>query len=299
MPFYWKVAIRMRSMHNKESEGRRVWRVLQKYNSITQTTPHGKPLPDRAIGRTFFTFDKLFGENSTTTQIYNDLASKIVSSAVSGLNGAIFAYGQTSSGKTFTMFGGGLKQPDVHGIIQMAGKDIFSQIEATPSRVFLLRVSFLEIYNEEIRDLLVSEPAKGSSAVLDVQEDLHLNEMFVTDLEALLSAVQTGEKNRAVGSTASNEKSSRAHTIFRITIESRKRKEKLDEDKDNNDFEDKNTSQRPNLQADDDYDGTVRVSTLHLVDLAGSESIRSIGAVGELHNEGGRINQRCALIRSA
>jgi centromeric protein E len=293
----------MRPMNNKESEGRRVWRVLQKFNSITQTTPDGKPLPDRANGRTFFTFDKTFGEDSTTTQIYSDVASKIVNSAVSGLNGTIFAYGQTSSGKTFTMLGGGLKQPDVHGIIQMAGKDIFTQIALNPSRVFLLRVSFIEIYNEEVRDLLVSGAAQGSGAVLAIREDprhgvfVNANETFVTDLETLLSVMYAGEKNRAVGSTAMNERSSRSHTIFRITLESRKRKETLDEDEDNSDFEDENKSQRPNLQDDDD-DGAVRVSTLNLVDLAGSESVRHTGATGERQKEGGRINQRCDKKRS-
>jgi centromeric protein E len=293
---FWIVAIRMRPMNNKESEGRRVWRVLQKYNSITQTTPHGKPLPDRASGKTFFTFDKIFGEDSTTTQIYNDVVKKIVNSAVSGLNGTIFAYGQTSSGKTFTMSGGGLRQPEVHGIIQMAGKDIFSKIAAHPCRVFLLRVSFIEIYNEEVRDLLVSGVAQGSGAKLAIREDprrgffVNANETFVTDLETLISVMSAGEKNRAVGSTAMNERSSRSHTIFRITLESRKRKTASDEDG-VSDYEDEGKSDRTSLQDDDD-DGTVLVSTLSLVDLAGSESVRHTGATGERQKEGGRINQR-------
>jgi centromeric protein E len=295
----------MRPINNEESEGRRAWSVVQNLNSITQTTSDGKHLPDRANGRTFFTFDKTFGEDSTTTQIYNDVASKIVSSAVSGLNGTIFAYGQTSSGKTFTMLGGGLKQPDVHGIIQMAGKDIFSQITADSCRVFLLRVSFIEIYNEEVRDLLASGGTKGSGAVLAVREDPHqgvlinANETFVTDLETLLSIMYTGEKNRAVGSTAMNERSSRSHTIFRITIESRKSKEILDKDGDNCEFEQEKTkSQQTKLQEDDDNDGAVQVSTLNLVDLAGSESIRYTGATGKRQKEGGRINQRCDNLRS-
>ena len=261
----------MRPLNNKEADGRRVWRSVQEINSITQTTPEGEPLPDRTVGKTFFTFDKTFGEDSTTTQVYNDVVSGIISSAVSGLNGTIFAYGQTSSGKTFTMMGGGLKQPSVHGIIQMAAKDIFSQIEVNPTRVFLLRVSFIEIYNEEVRDLLVSS-AQGTSAVLAIREDpkhgvfVNSNESVVMDLDALCSILFMGEKNRSVGSTSMNGQSSRSHTIFRITIESRSN-DLLEED-------------------------AVRISTLNLVDLAGSESVRHTGATGERKKEGGKINQR-------
>ena len=285
----------MRPLNNKEADGRRVWRVLQKFNSITQTTPDGKPLPDRANGKTFFTFDKTFGEDSTTTQVYNDVVHGIVSSAVSGLNGTIFAYGQTSSGKTFTMLGGGLKQPGVHGIVQMAATDIFSQIQANPTRVFLLRVSFIEIYNEEVRDLLVSG-AQGTGAVLAIREDprhgvfVNANESVVTDLETLASILYAGEKNRSVGSTAMNERSSRSHTIFRITLESRKRKETTDDDDDESDSEDETTSFKRSSRDDDDE--AVRVSTLNLVDLAGSESVRHTGATGERQKEGGKINQR-------
>jgi hypothetical protein len=106
------------------------------------------------------------------------------------------------------MLGGGLRQPEVHGIIQMAGKDIFSQIAANPCRAFRLRVSFIEIYNEEVRDLLASGATQGPGAVLAIREDpLHgvfvkANETCVADLETLLSVMYAGERNRAVGSTA-------------------------------------------------------------------------------------------------
>ena len=283
-------------MNNKESEGRRVWRALQKYNSVTQTTTDGKPLPDRANGRTFFTFDKTFGEDATSLEVYNEVARGIVSSAVGGLNGTIFAYGQTSSGKTFTMLGGGNCEPDVHGIVQMAAKDIFTHIAADSTRVFLLRVSFIEIYNEEVRDLLVSG-AQGTGAVLAIREDprrgvfVNANESIVADLDSLMSTLYTGERNRSVASTAMNERSSRSHTIFRITVESRKRKEPADDYDESSDDEDESLSRRQTLYEDDD-DGAVLVSTLNLVDLAGSESVRHTGATGERQKEGGKINQR-------
>ena len=275
----------MRPLNNKESgdhpgAGNRVWKVLPKHNSVTQTTRVGEPLPERIMGRTFFTFDRTFGEDSSTGHVYNETAKGIVDSVVNGLNGTIFAYGQTSSGKTFTMQGTGSIEeghPDGGGgIVHMATKDIFSHIENTPSRMFLVRASFLEIYNEEVRDLL------NDNSVLAIREDprrgvfVNAQEEVVTDFEGLLGILFSGEKNRAVAATGMNERSSRSHTIFRITIESRQKSED-DSDKENN---------------DDDGEGAVRVSTLNLVDLAGSESVRHTGATGERQKEGAKINQR-------
>ncbi len=137
---------------------------------------------------------------------------------------------------------------------------------------------------------------QGPGAVLAIREDpLHgvfvmANERCVADLETLLSVMYAGERNRAVGSTALNERSSRSHTIFLITLESRKRKVASDEDEVCY-CEDDSKSERTSLQ-DDDNDRAARVSTLNLVDLAGSESTRHTGATGERLKEGDRINQR-------
>ena len=169
----------MRPLNKKEtslesissSVASRVWRVLPKYNSVTQTTSEGKPLPERVQGRSFFTFDKTFGENHSTRQVYDDIVQGIVKSAVTGLNGTIFAYGQTSSGKTFTMQGGGSIEDGAGnggGIVHMAARDIFSHIAKERDRVFLIRVSFVEIYKEEFRDLLVSGNADD---VITIRED--------------------------------------------------------------------------------------------------------------------------------
>ncbi|GMI27102.1 hypothetical protein TrRE_jg6955, partial [Triparma retinervis] len=108
------VAIRMRPLNSRESTpdseststgSSRVWRVLPSYNSCTQTLPTGAPLKEKVQNRTFFTYDKAFGEASTTTDVYANTAKNIVGSVCEGLNGTVFAYGQTSSGKTFTMQG--------------------------------------------------------------------------------------------------------------------------------------------------------------------------------------------------
>lgn len=286
----------MRPLNPKENKASRVWRVLQKYNSITQTTLEGKPLPERITGRTFFTFDKTFGEQSSTREVYSDVAKGIVESVVNGLNGTIFAYGQTSSGKTYTMQGSGTieeGQGGDGGVVHMAAKDVFSQISNDPDRLFLLRVSFIEIYNEEVRDLLVT----GNDKVLQIREDstrgvfVDATENIVTDFNSLLSTLFAGEKHRAVASTGMNDRSSRSHTIFRVTVESRRRK-KGGEDE-NSDEENGSIASTSSDDDDDDDDGAVRISTLNLVDLAGSESVKHTGATGDRLKEGAKINQRC------
>lgn len=228
------VAVRMRPMNKKESANvdesssdsataaKRVWRVLPSYNSVTQTLPTGAPMKEKVNGRTFFSFDKAFGEASSTRDVYDECSKPIVEDVTKGKNGTIFAYGQTSSGKTFTMAG---SSPTIDaenpGVIHMAASDIFQTIADTPDRDFLLRVSFIEIYNEEVRDLL------NKSEPLTIREDpkkgvyVESKENIVASFEQMLESLTEGEKMRSVGSTGMNERSSRSHTIFRITLESR------------------------------------------------------------------------------
>jgi hypothetical protein len=279
----WLVAIRMRPLNNVEGNQGRIWKVLPQYSSVTQTTREGKPLTEKVTNRTFFTFDKTFGEDTNNTHVYEGVAKGIVTSVVDGLNGTIFAYGQTSSGKTYTMQGSGNLEQGSEGeggVVHMAAKDIFMQIAKQSDRMFLVRVSFLEIYNEEVRDLLAE-----SNHTLQIREDprrgvfVHSVEEIVTDFETLLPILIRGDKSRTFAATGMNERSSRSHTILRITIESRE-KEALD-----------------NVTGDSENhspanDGAVRISTLNLVDLAGSESVRHTGATGERQKEGGLINQR-------
>jgi centromeric protein E len=169
----------------------------------------------------------------------------------------------------------------------MAAKDIFALIQAQPNRMFLVRVSFFEIYNEEVRDLLsddlytklkIREDGNGGVFVQSVEK-------MVTDFESLLRILFDGEKSRAIASTGMNQRSSRSHTIFRITIESREKMEYDEEEADSTETNDENRVPSG--------DGAVRVSTLNLVDLAGSESVRRTGAIGERQKEGRMINQRC------
>lgn len=269
-------------MNKKETNTKRIWKVLPRFSSVSQMTPDGQPLSEKITGRTFFTYDKAFPESATTRDVYDAMAKGIVESAIIGVNGTVFAYGQTSSGKTFTMQGCGTIEEGLNGngggIVHMAAADIFQNIANQPNRVFLVRASFLEIYNEDVRDLLSSD-----NKTLPIREDprrgvfVQCEEEIVSNFQGLLGVLFRGDKSRSFASTAMNERSSRSHTILRITIESRE----------------KSADGEPGeLNADNESAGAVLVSTLNLVDLAGSESVRHTGATGERQKEGGMINQR-------
>ncbi|CAM9524808.1 unnamed protein product, partial [Chrysoparadoxa australica] len=213
-------------------------------------------------------------------QVYTGVAKDLATSVVKGMNGTIFAYGQTSSGKTFTMQGAGAGE--VPGIVHMAASDIFESIRLTPGRDFLLRVSYLEIYNEEMRDLLNPDTPK-----LHIREDprkgvyVDAHEEIVTSFDKILDALRYGEKQRHVDSTEMNARSSRSHTIFRIVVESKQH------------YDARLGAYQIELShlRQSDVDDAVLVATLNLVDLAGSESVRHTGATGQKQKEGGKINQ--------
>ncbi|XP_052883208.1 kinesin-like protein KIN-7K, chloroplastic isoform X3 [Gossypium arboreum] len=209
-----------------------------------------------------YAYDRVFGPTTTTRHVYDVAAQHVVSGAMEGINGTIFAYGVTSSGKTHTMHGD-QRSP---GIIPLAVKDAFSIIQETPNREFLLRVSYLEIYNEVVNDLLnpagqnlrIREDAQGTF-VEGVKEEVVLSPAHA------LSLIAAGEEHRHVGSTNFNLLSSRSHTIFTLTIESSSCGE-------NNEGE------------------AVNLSQLNLIDLAGSESSKA-ETTGIRRKEGSYINK--------
>ncbi|XP_057427737.1 kinesin-like protein KIN-7O isoform X2 [Lotus japonicus] len=215
-----------------------------------------------------FEFDQIFSDNCETSQVYHARTKHIVEAAVRGFNGTVFAYGQTNSGKTHTMRG---SKADP-GVIPRAVRDLFQIIQQDVDREFLLRMSYMEIYNEEINDLLAPEHRK-----LQIHENLErgiyvagLREEIVASHEQVLDLMEFGESHRHIGETNMNLYSSRSHTIFRMIIESRDRSE-------------------------DDSNGStcdaVRVSVLNLVDLAGSERAAKTGAEGVRLKEGSHINK--------
>ncbi|TWW75195.1 E Centromere protein [Takifugu flavidus] len=217
-----------------------------------------------------FCFDRVFTAEETTNHLYQSIAKPLVVSTVQGYNGTIFAYGQTSSGKTFTMMGGG----HIPGVIPLAVEDVFQTIKNCPKKEFLLRVSYMEIYNETVTDLLVDTWKRKP---LEVRETINKNifvadltEEMVTNPAQALSWISKGEKNRHYGKTKMNQRSSRSHTIFRMILESRERSDPA---------------------SGENADGAIIVSHLNLVDLAGSERASQTGAEGARLKEGCNINR--------
>ncbi|NWR61489.1 CENPE protein, partial [Bucorvus abyssinicus] len=225
-------------------------------------------------GTKVFSYDRVFHSSDNTQQLYEGVAVPIIQSAVQGYNGTIFAYGQTASGKTYTMMG----NEDSVGIIPKAIQHVFKVICEIPDREFLLRVSYMEIYNETITDLLCDIRKKKP---LGIREDVNRN-TYVEDLieevvvapEQVMEWIRKGEKNRHYGETKMNEHSSRSHTIFRMIIESRERSD----------------------LANANCDGAVMVSHLNLVDLAGSERASQTGSEGVRLKEGCNINRSLFIL---
>ncbi|CAN6455314.1 unnamed protein product [Victoria cruziana] len=210
-----------------------------------------------------YAYDRVFGPTTTTRHVYDVAAQHVIASAMEGINGTVFAFGVTSSGKTHTMHGD-QRSP---GIIPLAVKDVFSIIQETPSREFLLRVSYLEIYNEVVNDLL--NPAGQNLRIReDVQQGTFvecITEEVVLSPAHALSLIAAGEEHRHVGSNNFNLLSSRSHTIFTLTIES-------------------------SPSGDSNENEAVTFSQLNLIDLAGSESSR-VETTGLRRKEGSYINK--------
>ncbi|KAH8339029.1 hypothetical protein KR074_000941 [Drosophila pseudoananassae] len=218
-------------------------------------------------------FDNVFDGASNQLDLYVDTARPIVDKVLEGYNGTILAYGQTGTGKTYTM-SGNPDSPQTKGIIPNAFAHIFGHIaKAKENQKFLVRVSYMEIYNEEVRDLLGKDVGKS----LEVKERPDIG-VFVKDLSGyvvhnaddLENIMRLGNKNRAVGATKMNQESSRSHAIFSITVE----RSELGE----------GGAQH------------VRMGKLQLVDLAGSERQSKTQASGQRLKEATKINLSLSVL---
>ncbi|KAK9410614.1 kinesin heavy chain isoform 5C [Crotalus adamanteus] len=216
-----------------------------------------------------YVFDRVLPPNTSQEQVYNACAKQIVKDVLEGYNGTIFAYGQTSSGKTHTMEGK-LHDPQLMGIIPRIAHDIFDHIYSMDENLeFHIKVSYFEIYLDKIRDLL-----DVSKTNLAVHEDKNrvpyvkgCTERFVSSPEEVMDVIDEGKTNRHVAVTNMNEHSSRSHSIFLINIK------------------------QENVETEKKLSGK-----LYLVDLAGSEKVSKTGAEGSVLDEAKNINKSLSAL---
>ncbi|KAJ9674850.1 hypothetical protein PVL29_024029 [Vitis rotundifolia] len=253
------VSVRLRPLDVKENSRYHVsdWECI---NVNTIIYKNSLSLPERSQLPTAYTFDRVFGQNCSTRQVYDEGAKEVALSVVNGINSSIFAYGQTSSGKTYTM----------SGITEYAVSDIYDYVERHRDREFKLKFSAMEIYNEALRDLLSSD-----SAPLRLLDDPErgtvvdkLMEETLRDRNHLQELLSICEAQRQIGETALNETSSRSHQILRLTIES---------------------SARKFVGAEN---SSSLAATVSFVDLAGSER------ASQTLSEGTRLKEGCHINRS-
>lgn len=221
------------------------------------------------IGGKVYLFDKVFRPNANQDKVYGDAAKSIVSDVLAGYNGTIFAYGQTSSGKTHTMEGV-IGDPSKQGIIPRIVNDIFNHIYAMEENLeFHIKVSYFEIYMDKIRDLL-----DVSKVNLSVHEDKNrvpfvkgATERFVSSPDEVFAVIEEGKANRHIAVTNMNEHSSRSHSVFLINVK------------------------QENLENEKKLSGK-----LYLVDLAGSEKVSKTGAEGTVLDEAKNINKSLSAL---
>uniref|UniRef100_A0A671LSF9 Kinesin-like protein n=1 Tax=Sinocyclocheilus anshuiensis TaxID=1608454 RepID=A0A671LSF9_9TELE len=241
---------------------------------LTVTSPHTVRLHCKPEPRTF-TYDHVADMNTSQEEVFSSVAKNIVESCMNGYNGTIFAYGQTGSGKTFTMLGPSELDnfsDELRGVIPRSFEYLFFLINREVERSgglksFLCKCSFIEIYNEQIYDLLDSV-----STSLFLREDIKRGvfvegavEKYAASAAEAYQVLSMGWRNRRVASTSMNRESSRSHAVFTMTLES------------------KETGQEV---------VNIRTSQLNLVDLAGSERQR------DTHAEGSRLKEASSINRS-
>uniref|UniRef100_A0AAX7SX16 Kinesin-like protein n=1 Tax=Astatotilapia calliptera TaxID=8154 RepID=A0AAX7SX16_ASTCA len=269
-----RVMCRFRPLN--EAEITRGDKYIPKFKEDDTVVITGKP----------YVFDRVLPPNTTQEQVYDQCAKQIVKDVLGGYNGTIFAYGQTSSGKTHTMevrrsldhvltanrkpTQGKLHDPQLMGIIPRIARDIFDHIYSMDENLeFHIKVSYFEIYLDKIRDLL-----DVSKTNLSVHEDKNrvpyvkgCTERFVSSPEEVMDVIDEGKSNRHVAVTNMNEHSSRSHSIFLINIK------------------------QENVETEKKLSGK-----LYLVDLAGSEKVSKTGAEGAVLDEAKNINKSLSAL---
>ncbi|XP_047159134.1 kinesin-like protein KIN-14P [Vigna umbellata] len=219
-----------------------------------------------------FKFNKVYGPTSTQAGVYADIQA-FIRSVLDGYNVCIFAYGQTGSGKTFTMSGPNNATPETVGVNYRALNDLFSISTSRKSSIeYEIGVQVIEIYNEQVRDLLTTDASKKTLGILSNAQP---NGLAVPDAtmqpvkspEDVIKLMDIGLKNRAKGSTAMNERSSRSHSVVSIHVRGMDKKA-----------------------------GSSLHGNLHLVDLAGSERVDRSEVTGDRLKEAQHINKSLSAL---
>ncbi|KAH6688061.1 kinesin heavy chain [Plectosphaerella plurivora] len=217
-----------------------------------------------------FTFDRVFDMNCKQSDIFDFSIRPTVDDILNGYNGTVFAYGQTGAGKSYTMMGSSIDDDDGRGVIPRIVEQIFASIMSSPGSIeYTVRVSYMEIYMEKIRDLLAPQNDN-----LPVHEEKSrgvyvkgLLEIYVSSVQEVYEVMRRGGNARAVAATNMNQESSRSHSIFVITITQK------------------------NVET-----GSAKSGQLFLVDLAGSEKVGKTGASGQTLEEAKKINKSLSAL---
>ncbi|CBY30809.1 unnamed protein product [Oikopleura dioica] len=266
-----KVCVRCRPMNKKESaeKARRCVDISEKTGEVR-------------INKKSYTFDKVFGPNSTQVGVYKEVVVPIVKEVLGGYSCTIFAYGQTGTGKTYTMEGeksSGSEfswENDPHsGIIPRTMNHIFDELNSGGFAEYAVHVSLIEIYNEEIFDLLSVRQDIEKLKMFDDPETKGavkikgIEEVAVSNKEEIYAIMERGSQKRKVAATMMNAHSSRSHCVFQIQMSMKIKGEESD-------------------GIGEEY---IRQGKLYLVDLAGSENVGRSGAQNQRAREAGNINQ--------
>ena len=263
------------------------------HSTSTRPASHSKPNstdPSSPYATQSFSFDTVFPPHTTQAAVYAHTAQHAVQSVLAGYNATVLAYGQTGAGKTFTMEG--YDDLDWRGLIPRAVNDLFELIHSTsaPSSHFLVRASYIQIYNETISDLLMTPTANTTTAAgaggLLIREDAvrgvfvgGLSEWVVRNVREVMELLRRGTGRRATSATKMNDSSSRSHAVFIINVE-------------------QNNTTQPHTptSATAPSSSSFLSAKLNLVDLAGSERITLSGAKGARLEETKAINQSLSAL---
>jgi centromeric protein E len=288
-----QVAVRLRPKLPRETKESIVWECKPEEKTLLCKADRLALVNKRKVsGSIHGPYARVFPADTHTEAVHTAVVAPVVESFLSGYNGCVFAYGQTGSGKTHTLMGSHADDegPRELGVVQHTVLQVLSKMQKDVTRVWFLRVSYLEIYNEKFKDLLRGtqgvEKKGNRKAALSVYDhpDLgptvrNLTEVPVTGIDQLHELILKGEAKRAVGRTNMNEHSSRSHTMIRLILESKSNLARTNDDNDEK------------KKKEEDASKNITVSQMYLVDLAGSENVKKSGVEGERFKEATHINQ--------